>query len=328
MNINQPFKLITPVLLIIFNRPDTTQKVFNEIRKAKPTKLFVTADGPRSHITEDKEKCQLARDIIKQVDWDCELHTNFSDTNLGCQKGPYSGINWFFSHVEEGIILEDDCVPGESFFGFCEIMLEKYRNDQRIMMISGSNFTNCNNKNKESYFFSNYYNIWGWATWKRAWKLYDVTMKDWKQLKNDKQIYWLFSNLKIAFYYECMFDLIYDGFDAWDIQWWFACIFNNSLAIVPSNNLISNIGIEGTHSVTQSDVCIGKQTYRIDITNIVHPKYVTPDIKMNQLTYKHSHASIEMENIYRFNISYCRRIYNIFYQILIIKTRVYKIKLY
>ena len=129
-----------PVLFLIFNRPDTTQQVFDEIRKARPEQLYVAADGPRKDQSADYELCKKTRDIIQQVDWDCKVFTCFRDENLGCKRSVSSAIDWFFSHVEEGIILEDDCVPDQSFFPFCQELLEKYRDDTRIMMISGNNF--------------------------------------------------------------------------------------------------------------------------------------------------------------------------------------------
>ena len=133
-------ELTSRILFLIFNRPDTTQRVFNEIRRVKPTKLFVAADGPRKNKEGETERCQAARDIINQVDWDCDLHKLFRDKNLGCKMAVSSAINWFFENVEEGIILEDDCLPHPTFFRFCQELLGKYRDDERVMVISGDNF--------------------------------------------------------------------------------------------------------------------------------------------------------------------------------------------
>lgn len=158
------FQLTTPVAFIIFNRPDTTEKVFAEIAKAKPPKLLVIGDGPRVSRQGEAEKVAAARSIIQCVDWDCEVQTNFSDVNLGCKRRVSSGIDWVFEQVEEAIILEDDCLPDPTFFRFCEELLARYRHDQRIGMISGDNFQFGSRRNDDSYYFSKYVHIWGWAT--------------------------------------------------------------------------------------------------------------------------------------------------------------------
>ncbi len=157
-----------PILLLIFNRPDLTKKVFDQIKKAKPTQLFIAADGPRVGREHEQELCAQARATVDLIDWDCEVKTLFRDTNLGCGLGVSSAINWFFDHVEEGIILEDDCIPDLSFFSFCQTMLEQYRHDDRVAMISGTNVLPNQSVRESSYSFARYYDIWGWATWRRA----------------------------------------------------------------------------------------------------------------------------------------------------------------
>jgi len=283
-----------PVLFLIFNRPDTTSQVFEAIRRAQPNELFIAADGPRENREDEADRCRQVRQIATQVDWECQVKTLFRDKNLGCKAAVSSGIDWFFEHVEEGIIIEDDCVPDQSFFGFCERLLTHYRNDTRVMMICGTNYLQDQIKIEESYYFSNYYPIWGWATWRRAWHFYDVEMSSWEELKARKQIYWLFSNASIAGYYEAMFQLIRDGFDTWDIQWWYACIFQHGLAVVPKRNLISNCGITGAHSNTQGDFRINLPTSPVNYKNLMHPKFVIPDKSLNELTYKLSHAQVDV----------------------------------
>ncbi|PSB32749.1 hemolytic protein HlpA-like protein [Chlorogloea sp. CCALA 695] len=284
----------TPVAFLIFNRPELTKIVFEGIRQAKPKKLLVVADGAR--FPEEVERCEKARAIVEKVDWDCEVFKNYSDVNLGCKLRVSSGLNWVFNIVEEAIILEDDCVPHPDFFRFCEKMLEYYNSDTRIMMICGTNYLHNKVNIEESYFFSNYYPVWGWATWKRAWRLYDVDIQNWETFKSNNQLKWIFSNKRIAQYYENMFQLIKDNFNTWDIQWWYTCIFQNSLAIVPRVNLISNIGFVGTHAETQRNICINMPTYAIDTNNFKHPKFVTPNILLNQMTYELSHACIDMSS--------------------------------
>jgi len=287
------WQLKTPVVFIIFNRPDTTERVFTEIAKAKPPKLLVVADGPRANHLGEAEKCAATRAIIDRVNWDCEVLTNYSDVNLGCRNRPASGLDWVFEQVEEAIILEDDCVPDPDFFRYCETMLMHYRNDTRIMMICGTNYLQSLPDLTESYFFTNYYPVWGWATWRRAWKHYDIDINAWDILKKKRQLQWLFGNKKIPIYYENMFALIENGFDAWDIQWWFACIFQHGLAIVPRDNLVSNIGASGTHTDTQGELHLNMPTYPFDI-NIKHPLFITPDAVLSKLTYEHSHAKLDL----------------------------------
>jgi len=289
-------QLETPVLFLIFNRPDNTSEVFESIKQARPKKLFVAADGPRDGKQGEFENCQQAKTIATSVDWNCEVRTLFREKNLGCKLAVSSGINWFFEHVENGIILEDDCNPNLSFFGFCQQMLSYYDNDARIMMICGTNYlpVEISAKITNSYFFSNYYPIWGWATWKRAWRLYDVKMKGWDEFKETHQLSWLFSSYKIAAYYQSMFELIRNGFDTWDIQWWFTCISQSGLSVIPKYNLVSNIGITGTHSNTQGDFFINTPTYHLELTNMIHPQFVVSDKYLNEVTYKLSHAQIDV----------------------------------
>ena len=243
-------KLTTPILFLIFNRPDTTQQVFNEIKKAKPTKLFVAADGPRDNNRGDSEKCQRAREIINQVNWDCEVKTLFRDKNLGCKIAVSSAINWFFENTEEGIILEDDCLPSQSFFWFCQELLEKYKSDERIMMISGDNVNTEWKSNRQDYHFSYYSGIWGWATWKRAWMLYDIEMAKWKNTYWREQIKYLLGEKqykKRAKNYEMTFK---KQLDTWDYIWSFNKSMNSGMSVVPAKNLVSNIGFssEATHT--------------------------------------------------------------------------------
>ena len=164
------YNLRTPVALLIFNRPDTTERVFNAVAKARPSKLLVVADGPRDSRPGEAARCEQTRAIIKRVDWDCEVITNFADRNMGCKLRVSSGIDWIFEQVEEAIILEDDCLPDPSFFRFCDEMLERYRDNERVGMVSGGNLQFGRHRGTGSYYFSKYTHIWGWASWRRAWK--------------------------------------------------------------------------------------------------------------------------------------------------------------
>lgn len=193
--------LNTPILLLIFNRPNKTSQVFEQIRKAKPPKLYVSGDGPRKGYEGEEEKIKSAREIVSRVDWSCEVKTLFRDKNLGCKEGVSSAITWFFEQEEQGIILEDDCVPHLDFFTFCESLLVRYAGDDRVSVITGNNFQNGKIRGSASYYFSKYIHVWGWATWRRAWKHYqgDInfwpkwkTSDAWKKYKSDKieRRYW------------------------------------------------------------------------------------------------------------------------------------------
>ena len=272
--------------MLIYNRPDTTQKVFDAIKKAKPKQLFIEADGQREDKEGEKEKCEQARKIIEQVDWDCEVKTLFREKNLGCKIAVSSAIDWFFENVEEGIILEDDCLPDQSFFQFCKIMLEKYRNDTRIMMISGTNYLFNKVTISESYFFSKIYAIWGWATWRRSWMKYDIDMNNWPEFRNNKQLTWIFNDKEIIEYYTSMFQATYSKrINTWDIQWVYSCIFNNGLALAPRKNLISNIGNTGTHTDSKISIFINMPTGTININNIKHPVFVIPNILCDKVAW-------------------------------------------
>jgi len=270
--------LSTPVALIIFNRPDQTESVFKAIAQAKPKKLLVVADGPR--FPEEVEKCQKARAVIDKVDWDCEVLTNFAEKNLGCRKRVYTGLDWVFSEVEEAIIFEDDCLPSPSFFSFCQTLLEHYRDDKRIMTITGSKFPLVEYKTNFSYSFLNYNLTWGWATWRRAWQSYDVDMKTWPKFKELGMIRWIFEDEYEQRYWTSMFDRVFsnniDNKSLWDFQWDYNCWSQGGLSITPTVNLVSNIGFgpDATHTKSENR---REGWSRSDIWEIVHPPFVLRD---------------------------------------------------
>ncbi len=280
-----PDSLKVPVLFLIFNRPDTTQVVFNEIRKAKPKLLFIAADGPRKDHPEDIVLCQKARETVDHVDWDCTIMTLFRDENLGCKIGVSSAIDWFFSKVDEGIILEDDCLPDQSFFPFCQELLEKYRDDERIMMISGDNFQFGRNVTNNSYYFSRYFHIWGWATWKRAWKHYDVDIKAWPEIRQNGSLRNILSENKVVKYWESIFNSVYNGLiNTWDYQWVFSCWIQGGLSIIPNQNLVSNIGFDANGTHTHGDSIFSKMPVKNMKFPLVHPNYVIRDCNSDTYT--------------------------------------------
>ena len=245
------WKLNTPVAFLIFNRPDTTERVFAEIARAKPPKLLVVADGPRAARTGEAELCARTRAIIDRVDWDCEVLTNFAETNLGCKARVAGGIDWVFSQVEECIILEDDCLPDPTFFRFCEEMLVRYRDNTRVGMVSGGNLQFGRKRGRGSYYFSRYTHIWGWASWRRAWRLYDRDIALWPAFRDEGWANAFFRTQGEREYWANSFQLVYDGkLDTWDCSWTFTAFIHGLLQVAPNVNLISNIGFgpEATHT--------------------------------------------------------------------------------
>jgi hypothetical protein len=280
--------LNTPVLFLIFNRPDTTQIVFNEIRKAQPAQLFIAADGPRKDRPDDIENCRKAREIIRQVDWDCNVSTLFRDENLGCKRGVSSAIDWFFSNVEEGIILEDDCVPDQSFFQFCQELLEWYRDDERVMVISGDNFQFGRRRTEDSYYFSRYVHIWGWASWRRAWNNYDVSMKLWPLIRDGDWLMDILDDRNAVNYWTQCFEDTYTGkIDTWDYEWVFACWIQNGLTVLPNINLVSNIGFDkgGTHTSDTKSPFANLPTIPMQF-RLKHPPFIIRDSMADHFTQK------------------------------------------
>ncbi len=290
----------TPILFLVFNRPENTRIVFNEIKKIKPLKLYIAADGPRQDNENDKINCQEVRKIIEQqIDWDCEVKKLYRDENLGCKRAVSSAINWFFNNEEYGIILEDDCVPSQSFFYFCEELLERYKDDTRIMMISGMNYNDDRlSKIPESYFFSNYYTVWGWATWKRAWNLYDISMSKWREIRDSGIIDRLYRNQILIDFVKSMLQEAYENkINTWDIQWFYSCLINNGLAAMPKVNLVTNIGAEGTHANTKTNIHY-LPIKSLDYTNLIHPKIILANKSYDILLYNKISSLITTQNLF------------------------------
>jgi len=277
----------TPILFLIYNRPEQTRKVFKKIREIKPKYLYISADGPKNGMIEDIENCNDSRMVIDQIDWDCELKTKLNQKNLGCKIGVSSGISWFFQHVNEGIILEDDCVPDISFFSFCKYLLKKYRYDTRIMHISGTNFQDGILRDDSSYYFSKYVYVWGWATWKRAWDLYDVKIQNFDKFLMHKSIKNIFTDKKEQKFLLNNFNLAYTNKKmTWDYQWHYTNLINNGLSITPNKNLVSNIGFgkEATHTPQKHHPFSNRPVDKLD--NISHPSFIIPNIEADRYTYK------------------------------------------
>jgi GT2 family glycosyltransferase len=298
----------TPILFLIFNRPETTEKVFNEIRNQKPKYLYIAADGPRQNNKADIDLCNKARTVIEKVDWDCKLKTLFRHENLGCGRSVSTAITWFFENVDEGIILEDDCIPNHSFFTFCENLLVKYRSATSLMMICGVSYQ-PKPLNTDAYYFSKYPHVWGWATWKRAWNAYNFKLEVETEIISviDKT----FSNRREKKLWNYNMKLIADGFDTWDYQWMYWIWKNDALCIIPWKNMIANVGFgpDATHTFDSSST----QSIMVqhDISKISHPERIILNKKADRyerfsilLSPKHKYFQTKIKNALKYFIRY------------------------
>ncbi|MFS4491329.1 nucleotide-diphospho-sugar transferase [Maribacter sp. 2308TA10-17] len=274
----------TGILFIVFNRPDFTKEVFEAIRSIKPERLYIASDGPRLNVEEDFSKVEKTREyLLSNIDWDCKVQTLFREENMGCGKNVKLAIDWFFENEEYGIILEDDCLPVPSFFQYCEELLKRYADDDRIGMISGANhLTNYYNL-KDSYLFSKSFTSWGWATWKRSWQFmdHDMTWLESNKMAIIKNI--SYSRISHSHWKNAIYKVENKLADAWDYQWYFSLSGQNQLCIFPKHNLISNIGWgdDATHTIGK-----GKQSYK-ETENIEfplkHPEFIMPDRKYDAI---------------------------------------------
>jgi hypothetical protein len=248
-----------PVAILNFNRPHLTRRVFEVVRQIKPRRLLLIADGPRASRPDDIQLCAEVRAIFDEIDWNCEVSRKFSDTNLGSFKSNSSGLNWVFNTVEEAIIIEDDCVPSLSFFRYCEELLERYRDDPRVGVISGDNFgfPNVGQKN-DSYFFSAYTLNWAWASWRRVWRQVDLDMSWWEPETGGKMLRTLFPQSAEWRYWYGLFEHIHRGEmkNAWDYQLILSSFRHSQCCIIPRVNLVSNVGFgpEGTNCMDESSL--------------------------------------------------------------------------
>jgi len=246
-----PYPLKIAVLFLVFNRLSTTKRVFEVIRKAKPPRLYIAADGPRANKASEVKKVKEVREyIFSNIDWQCEVKTLFRDENLGCKHAISGAISWFFENEEMGIILEDDCLPSQSFFWFCEELLEYYMDDERIFMISGYNRQNVWNPEQYDYFFSHLGGIWGWASWRRAWKYYDGEMKELNLFASYGYFESLLGDKLGKERHRTLRNAIKLNIDSWAYPWGFARHKNSGMTCVPSKSLVMNIGFgtEATHT--------------------------------------------------------------------------------
>ena len=284
---------MTSVLLITFNRPDHVRRVLSAIRDAHPRALYVFQDGAREGNDRDVEKCDEVRAVVQElVDWDCELHTCYADHNYGCGAGPMTGINWFFNHVEEGIVMEDDCLPHPDFFGYCEQLLERYRNNPKVMYISSTLYDD-KWKCDASYDFSHYMITGAWASWARAWKGFDLdllTLNAKKFRKHCKRL--LYYIVEADWWYFKVLEIQRDKEKKsyWDYQMQIHLFKNEGLTIHPRFNLVSNIGFdgEGTHTLSNDDGRGNLPSF--GILPLVHPSTIFVDTKRDYLCFAKTHS--------------------------------------
>lgn len=273
-----------PVLFIIFNRPETEAVVFNRIHEYRPDRLYVAADGPRDNKPGEKELCEAARDIVRHVDWPCEVRTLFQDSNLGCGLGVSTAINWFFNNEEYGCIVEDDVLPSLDFFRFCETALPRYKEEDKVMLIS-SFVPESRNTESSGCGFSRYANIWGWASWKRAWSHFDLEMQ---QARSAPIMAWIrFYGLFLGIYLHYCCKKLYASYletgkwHTWDYQWTFTLFVENGFSLVPYVNLTRNVGIgvgDGTHFEPDASDPFGKAT----IGRMTSPYQFPPALKTDR----------------------------------------------
>ncbi len=283
------YQLKTPVIFLTFNRPDTTKKVFEVIRQVKPPILLVSADGARKDKPGELEKCTYVRQIIDTVDWKCEVIKNYSEENLGSYKKNSSSLSWAFNFVEEAIILEDDCLPNISFFEFCEELLNRYRHNKQVSIISGNNFQFGNQRTKYSYYFSQYVHVWGWATWRRCWQNVDLNMNQWHDFYHSGGLAKKLQNIREFNYWKNIFNNMYKGKRkySWDYQLFLSSLMQNQLTILPNVNLVSNLGFEAkaTNTKYHKSPLANIPTEKLEFP-LQHPPYIIRNQEADNFTYK------------------------------------------
>jgi hypothetical protein len=285
----------TPILLLVFNRPELTQKVFDSLKKVAPKRLYIAADGPRS--PHEQKTCLEVRNIVTSITWPCELKTLFRDQNLGCGRAVSEGITWFFEQEEEGIILEDDCLPTTSFFSFASTMLEYFRDNEQIGHISGSNFQDGQQRGDGTYYFSGLTHVWGWAGWRRVWAAYDFKISSFPKFDQSFAAYP--SHQPYANKWKEIFTKVYQGeIDTWDYQYAYLNLQMDYKAVMPNVNLIENIGIgiDATH--TDGDHPLANKP-TMEITEIIHPTFMFQNVVADMYTQRSEfEIPIKKKNIF------------------------------
>ena len=290
--------LNTPVAYIIFNRPRHTRETFAAIRAQRPAKMFIIADGPRPGHPTDAECCQKVLKIVEDIDWPCEIHRNYAEHNLGCKQRVITGLDWVFEQVEKAIIIEDDVLPHPDFYPYCDALLERYEDDERVMVITACNFQNGQRRGDSAYYFSKYNHVWGWATWRRAWIKNDHSLKFWPKWKKSEA--WLrhISDKIERSYWSNIFDRMYrNEIDTWDYPWMASVWYHGGLTATPNVNMVTNIGFgpDSTHTVADVEQS-GCPAFPLGL--LTHPDEVVQDQKADRFVYDHHYCSLD-DRFYR-----------------------------
>lgn len=290
----------SPVAIIVYNRPEKALIVLKQIHKYQPKELFVIADGPKLNDVLDKKKCEKVKRLINSLEWDCKVNINYSSHNLGLKKRVISGLNWVFQSVESAIILEDDCVPSEDFFSFCDEMLAFYKNNTKVGCITGVNFQDGIIRGKGSYYFSKYNHCWGWASWRRSWDLFSEDLNFWPEYKKSKDWKKKFNLYREKLFWTKHFDYCYeDDVNSWAANWTLSLFLNNSITVTPQKNLVSNIGhgIDSTHTQDSDSKYSNMNTF--ELKNIIHPDEIKLDIDADNYTFDNHFRGYELKFINR-----------------------------
>ena len=275
-----------PVALLVFNRPHLLARVLERVREIRPETVLVVADGPRDGVPNDAQLCAEVRALVRErIDWGPNVLTQYSDTNLGLRRRVSTGLDWVFENVGEAIVLEDDCLPDPTFFRFCTELLDRYRNDSRVGAISGSNFQSRTPSCEESYYFSKYPHCWGWATWQRAWKLFDNSMTEWPRLRDQRWLEGVFADESHARYWAELFDGVYNGrINSWAYARTFSCWAHSMMTILPQVNLVTNVGFgEAATHTTASNSHLERSATAMSFP-LRHPRTVTINAAADRFT--------------------------------------------
>jgi len=275
------------VLFIVFKRPTEAKRVLSAIRSARPKRLYIACDGPRSNVAGEERAVQEVRCLVSNIDWDCDAKYLFHDFNIGCRDAVSGAISWFFKHESEGIILEDDCLPHPDFFSFCDSLLNKYRTEPSIYTITGNNFQNGQRRGAYQYYFSKYSHNWGWATWARCWAAFDGEMSFWPEWRETADFLRKVPLSHERKFWSAIFDRMYLGnTKTWDYQWLAAVWKNGGLCVTPQHNLVSNIGggPEATHT-SVDNVMLNRPVFPLGPVSS-HPSDLTPNLEADRYVFE------------------------------------------
>ncbi|MEL6110498.1 MAG: glycosyltransferase family 2 protein [Planctomycetota bacterium] len=274
----------TPIAFVTFNRPDSAARSFESIRRARPKTLFLVSDGPRSDREGEAELVQQTRRIGEQVDWPCDVHSFYAEENLGCAKRISSAISEAFEIVDRLMVLEDDCIAHQDFYPYCDSLLERYADDQRMMAVSGNNFQRGQRRGDASYYFSVFPHCWGWATWRRAWRHFDLSLQDWPSFRDEGFLGNICNERYQHDYWTRIFNDCFDGqIDSWAYPWTCCCWMNQGLTALPNVNLVSNIGFNQAATHTRKRSNVSEMTTE-SLGAIVHPDRVARHFEADQFS--------------------------------------------